>query len=77
MPLYHFETLKNGHVFWSEQPLEMADMNEAWEEATIAAGQAIRDIDGSLTPGTQWSIVVEDVFKNMLRTLEVKIKAHK
>ncbi|WP_442895034.1 DUF6894 family protein [Bradyrhizobium sp. AZCC 1578] len=33
---------------------ELPDRQAAWREATVTAGQIIRDLDGRLCPGKDW-----------------------
>lgn len=77
MPLYFFEITKNGKASRAEMPLNLHDIDAAWEEATVAASQLIKELDGSLKPGTDWSVGIEDEFRNKLRTLTISAKAHK
>ena len=76
MPRYFFRITKNDTVFRAAEPLELANIHAAWEEATSAAGELLRDLDGSLKIGTSWSVVVEDDAGRDLRTLTVSARSN-
>jgi len=40
--------------------LELVDNDAAWEEATTACGEKLREIDGGLRPGDGWKMEVTD-----------------
>jgi hypothetical protein len=40
--------------------LELVDNASAWEEATTACGEKLREMDGSLRPGDGWKMEVTD-----------------
>ena len=40
--------------------LELADNDAAWEEATTACGEKLREMDDSLRPGDGWKMEVTD-----------------
>jgi hypothetical protein len=50
MPHYYFST-KHGtqHTDYGEA-LELVNDRAAWEEATVACGEILKDIDGKLKP---------------------------
>jgi hypothetical protein len=60
MPKYSFITTHNGTTVESDEPLDLPDIHAAWEEATIHAGQMLRDMDGSLGANTEWSVEVRE-----------------
>src|SRR5205823_2476659 len=47
MPRYFFNVYHNGAIL-DEEGYELADRSAAWAEATAAAGEMIRDLDGRL-----------------------------
>jgi hypothetical protein len=69
MPLYFFNfsrvpelepsPSKNASPSKNEG-LELANNDSAWEEATTACGEKLREIDGSLRPGGGWKMEVTD-----------------
>lgn len=75
MPLYFFQITKNGKTVRPEESLELSDMKAAWEEATTACGEMIKELDGSLEAGTDWNIEIQDEFRNKLRELTVSAKS--
>jgi hypothetical protein len=63
MPLYFFNF---NHASRSEtspfknEGLELVDNDAAWEEATTACGEKLREMDGALRPGDGWKMEVTD-----------------
>jgi hypothetical protein len=72
MPLYHFVI--------DPDPLpasvELPDIHAAWQQATRAAGEIVRDLDGSFEAGTEWSMQVQDAEYKPLRTIRVISEKH-
>jgi hypothetical protein len=64
MPLYFFNfsraPTREPRPFKNEG-LELVDDDAAWEEATTACGEKLREMDGSLRPGDGWNMEVTDV----------------
>ena len=63
MPLYFFNfssPLTSGSRPFKNEGLELADNAAAWEEATTACGEKLRELDGSLRPGDGWKMEVTD-----------------
>ena len=63
MPLYFFN-FSRGSVpealsFKNEGP-NFVDNDAAWEEATLACGEKLREMDSSLQPGDGWTMEVND-----------------
>ena len=58
MPKYFFHVLHGDDSYQDRVGEELPDNVAAWHEATISAGQSIRDLDGKLTPGTSWCMQV-------------------
>jgi hypothetical protein len=56
---------------------ELPDRHAAWKEATVAAGETIRGLDGSLRPGREWRLEVTDEFANPLYVLHVSAEQPK
>lgn len=71
MPLYFFIVTQGDNSSLDEEGLEFTDLDAAWEEATKAGGQWLRDLDGSLKVGDLWSIQVLDESKKLLRRLVI------
>ncbi|MDO9356999.1 MAG: hypothetical protein Q7T55_25100 [Solirubrobacteraceae bacterium] len=71
MPIYHFEIIRNGHGLAPSEGIDLPDIDAAWEEATTAFGQLIRDLDGSLKMGTDWSIEIQDDNRKPLRYISL------
>jgi hypothetical protein len=77
MPIYHFTVRRFGHKYEDQNGISFKDIDGAWEEATTAAGQMVKDLDGELTPGTLCSIEVSDEFYNTIRTVSITIQGPK
>jgi hypothetical protein len=63
MPLYFFNFSRGPKpetTPFKSEVLELADNVAAWEEATTACGEKLREIDGSLRPGDGWTMEVTD-----------------
>ena len=71
MPIYHFEVIHNGSGTGPHEGIDLPDMDAAWKEATIAFGQMVRDLDGSLQPGSDWSIEIQDENRRPLRYISL------
>ncbi len=70
MPRYFF------HVYHERSDLdhegeELPDKHAAWKEATVTAGDILRDLDGKLQPGREWRLEVADEFQNVLYVLHI------
>jgi hypothetical protein len=77
MPLYYF-VIRNGHnaVASSPSAIDLPDLDVAWEEATMATGEIVKDLDGSLDVGTEWSIQIQDEARTPLRTIRPTSESH-
>lgn len=71
MPRYFFN-IYHDRVTRDDLGTELPDRHAAWEEATTAAGEIIRGIDGSLKPDRDWRLEVTDEFANPLWEIHVK-----
>ena len=63
MPLYFFKFSRAPTAAlppFKNEGLELADNDAAWEEATTACGEKLREMDGSLRPGDGWKMEVMD-----------------
>ena len=63
MPLYFFNfsrSPKPESCPFKNDGLELVDNDAAWEEATTACGEKLREIDGGLRPGDGWKMEVTD-----------------
>ena len=50
MPRYFFN-IHHDDVELDPEGQDLPDQDAAWEEATTAAGEILRDLDGKLRPG--------------------------
>jgi hypothetical protein len=55
--------------------INFPDDRAAWEEATCAAGEMLRDLDGKLKPGHQWAIEVRRASGDILYRVRVNAEA--
>jgi hypothetical protein len=73
MPRYFFNVYHEN-----EEPDEigeqLTDLEAAWKEATVTAGQILQDLDGKLQPGVDWRLEVTDEFANLLFVINVNAK---
>jgi hypothetical protein len=63
MPLYFFNFSRGPESKpspFKNEGLELVDDEAAWEEATTACGEKLREMDGSLQPGDGWKMDVTD-----------------
>ena len=70
MPQYSFLTRHNGKVVEADEPLDLPDVQAAWHEATVHAGDMLKDIDGSLGSNTEWSVEVREQGQSV-RTIRI------
>ena len=60
MPRYYFNVY-HERAELDEEGEELPDLQAAWREATVTAGQIIQDLDGRLRPGGKdWRMEVTD-----------------
>lgn len=70
MPRYFFNVY-HDRAELDEEGEELPDVQAAWREATVTAGQIIQDLDGRLKPGKDWRLEVTDEFANPLYVIHV------
>jgi hypothetical protein len=70
MPRYFFNVYSDRAEL-DEEGEELPDMQAAWREATMTAGQIIQDLDGKFRPGKEWRLEVTDEFANPLYVIYV------
>jgi hypothetical protein len=76
MPRYFFNVHHERSNIDAEGE-ELPDKHAAWREATIVAGETIRDMDGTLQPGREWRLEVTDEFANPLYIIHVSAEQPK
>jgi len=59
MPRYYFNIHHQGLGDDAEGE-ELPDAGAAWREATLIAGELLKDIDGKFQPGQEWQLEVAD-----------------
>jgi hypothetical protein len=76
MPRYCFN-IHYGRTSIDTVAEELPDKHAAWREATIVAGDTIRDLDGRLQPGRECRLEVKDEFANPLHVIHVSAEQPK
>jgi hypothetical protein len=73
MPLFFFEVEIEGVAQGAPQsPIELRDLDHAWDEGVLAAADLLREIDGRFKPGISISVLIQDEGRNTLRTITVQ-----
>ena len=75
MSRFYFIVVDGRNSELQNEGLELPDKNAAWVEATTACGELLRDLDGRLNPGDQWSMKVKDASGADIYLLEFKTRA--
>jgi len=75
MPRYYFFVTHGPGAQPLNDGLELPDKDAAWVEATAACGELLRELDGRLVPGDEWSMQVKDESGAAIYLLEFKTKA--
>jgi hypothetical protein len=77
MPKYHFKVIRPENTFEDHEGMTLDNIDAAWEEATIAGGLLVKDLDGDLSPGKSCAIEVQDEFFNTVRVLKISAEGPK
>jgi hypothetical protein len=78
MPLYFFNFSQSPDPEprrFKNDGLELIDDAAAWEEATTACGEKLREIDGALSPGDGWTMEVSDSLGKLIYVLTFDSRA--
>lgn len=78
MPRYFFNFVSSRNPEqrpFKNDGLELADNDAAWEEATTACGEKLREIDGALGPGDGWNMEVTDAGGKAIFALKFTTKS--
>lgn len=71
MPRYFFNVY-HERAELDEEGEDLPDLQAAWREATITAGQIIQDLDGRLRPGGKdWRMEVTDESAKPIYVIQV------
>ena len=65
MPLFFFHITHDAESF-PQSELDLPHPIAAWEQATVTAGEMLRDLGGRFRPGAEWRM---DVADNSRRTI--------
>ena len=81
MPRFHFKTRHGTESQDDPEGMELKDVSAAWEEATRATGEILKEIDGSLEPEREWRMdVTNDAGQALFRLRlipETYVEGHK
>lgn len=55
----------------------LPDDEAAWREATLYAGELLKDIDGKFRPGQEWSLEVTDEARASVYVIQIRAKTMK
>jgi hypothetical protein len=72
MPKYFFNVQYGDDSYVDEVGEDLPDNVAAWHEATVSAGQSIKDLDGRLKPGTHWRMDVLNEAGHAIYAIEVR-----
>ena len=75
MPRYFFTVLDGHQSKLKNEGFDLPDKQAAWVEATMACGELLRNLDGSLKPGDTWNMQVNDDADTELYLLEFRTRA--
>jgi hypothetical protein len=75
MPIFHFVVANGRNTAVRNEGPELLDREAAWAEATTASGELLRELDGKLRPGDQWSMRVQDASGADIYLLEFRTTA--
>lgn len=74
MPRYFFN-VQDQTSMQDSDGVELPDAHAAWEEATTACGEMIRDLDGALQAGPEWRMEVADESQKLLFRFSFRAEA--
>jgi hypothetical protein len=56
---------------------ELRDDEAAWKEATIIAGELVKNIDGNFRPDQEWALEVTDAIRKPLYMIRISAQTIK
>jgi len=71
MARFHFRTRYGAEIREDTEGMELKDLKAAWHEATCAAGEILKDLDGSLDPEREWRMDVTNDQRQPLFSLRL------
>lgn len=75
MPTYFFN-VRHGSLAIDHEGTDLPDDSAAWQQATTACGEMIRDLDGALKAGPEWRMEVLDEKREVIYSLRFQGKSH-
>lgn len=76
MPEYIFRIRHHDRGLDHDTKIDLPDLKAAWHEATVTAGQLLKDLDGSLSAKTEWTVQILDDKSKPIRTIRILTEAH-
>jgi hypothetical protein len=77
MARYYFPIQHNSVEYPDVEGSDLPDDKTAWNHATKACGEIIRDMDGKMQPNTQWAMEVRGEAQLPIFTIAVTTKSHR
>lgn len=77
MPVYNFEKNEPGKETVHLDPLQLADDEQAWDEAVVACGQMVKDMGGEMPKGSEFVLRVADEEHSPIFAVKVSSEAHR
>jgi hypothetical protein len=74
MPKHYFNIRNATSRFDDNIGEELPDDTAAWKEATLVAGEQLKDIDGRFQPGQEWNLEVTDQRHHPLYSIAICAK---
>ena len=59
-----------------ETTLDLPSAEEAWAQATVTAGEMLRDLGAKFRPGTEWRLSVADSARRQLFSVRIVGEAY-
>lgn len=72
--VYFFHVFTDGIQRHQSDGLQFPSRKDAWHEATMSAGEIIREMDGRMHPGLDWRMDVTDSAGELIFRLSFKIE---
>lgn len=70
MPLFFFQITHDAESF-PQGELDLPHRNAAWEQATVTAGEMLRDLGGRFRLGAEWRMDVADNSRKTIFCLRI------
>ncbi len=74
VPLFFFQISHAAESF-PQTELDLPNPDSAWEQATVTAGEVLRDLNGKFRPGTELRLDVADDSRKTIFSLRIIAEA--